>query len=71
MQELNSWVKYLAVEPFNSTEIQLALNTQAQVNSVGGKSSVDDLLITQYRHDKHTKKKSPSNAAIRAAFSTL
>ena len=49
INELNSWSEYLSLEPSNSIEIQLALLTTVVANMMGGKKSVDDFLITNYK----------------------
>lgn len=47
--ELRGWAEYLSMEPTNSTEIQLALLTSVVANMMGGKSKIDDFLITSYK----------------------
>lgn len=50
--ELREWSTYLQFEPVNSTEIQLALLTSVCANMLGGKSKIDDFLITTYKPPK-------------------
>lgn len=52
ISELREWAMYLQQEPTNSTEIQLALLTSVAANMMGGKSKIDDFLITSYRPPK-------------------
>lgn len=47
--ELRGWSEYLSMEPTNSVEIQLALLTSVVGNLMGGKTKIDDFLITSYR----------------------
>lgn len=52
-RELVGWQKYLAEEPANSIEIQLALLSQLVSSFGGGKHKITDFLITQYDEKKH------------------
>ena len=49
INELREWADYLTLEPSNASEIQLALLTTVVANMMGGKKSVDDFLITNYK----------------------
>jgi hypothetical protein len=49
--ELRGWIKYLALEPYNSVEIQLALVSTVANNAMGGKAKLEDMLITQRNID--------------------
>ena len=47
-KELTGWYKYLATEPQNSTEIQLALLAQLVMSFMGNKTTLKEMLITQH-----------------------
>lgn|GEM_PF-4032978 len=70
-KELIGWSKYLALEPFNSTEIQLALLSQMVSSFGGGKSKLQDFLITQYKGKPSTTPEFASEESILQAFSLL
>lgn len=66
--ELVGWSKYLAHEPHNSTEIQLALIAQIANNSMGGKLKLDEALITSYKPPKQLKDSTITNEQVLAVF---
>ena len=68
-KEINGWIKYLAVEPFNSVEIQLALISQQISSGLGSKKqhTLKDFLITQYA-GKPKPKTPPTKHQILSVF---
>ena len=71
MNEINGWSKYLAQEPSNSIEIQLALISQ-QIAAFGGakNTKLKDFLITQVQPDKF-KKEPVSKNQILSVFGSI
>ena len=69
VREINGWIKYLAVEPFNSVEIQLALISQQISSGLGSKKqhTLKDFLITQYA-GKPKPKTPPTKHQILSVF---
>ena len=72
-EELLGWANYLAHEPINSVEMQLAQLTQVVSASFGGKITFDEALFTQYKAPKNEEKEMvPMSASnIRSKFSNL
>ena len=71
--ELHGWAKYLSLEPSNSVEIQTALVAQVANNAMGGKASLQDMLITSHAAKKEKTiddmvSERPSDNEIRLAF---
>jgi hypothetical protein len=71
--ELRGWAKYLAKEPVNSIEAQLALVAQVSANSFGGKAKFDDMFFTNYKVTPkvNTEAKPMSVSSIRSKFSNV
>lgn len=69
--ELRGWAQYLSMEPVNSTEVQLALLTTVVANILGGKSSIEDFLITSYKPPKSEELVFADEDAIANAFRLL
>lgn len=69
VKEINGWIKYLAVEPSNSIEIQLALISQQISSALGSKKqyALKDFLITQYA-GKPKLKTPPTKHQILSVF---
>lgn len=69
VREINGWIKYLAVEPSNSIEIQLALISQQISSALGSKKqyALKDFLITQYA-GKPKPKTPPTKHQILSVF---
>lgn len=71
INELREWAEYLSQEPVNSTEIQLALLTSVAANMMGGKSKIDDFLITSYKPPKDDAPQFASEADVKNMFSII
>lgn len=70
--ELYGWSKYLAEEPANSVEIQSALIAQVANNAMGGKATLEDMLITYHKKEESIEEfvaKRPSAQEIKLMFS--
>lgn len=70
-KELVGWSKYLAHEPVNSTEVQLALLSQIVSSFGGGKAKLNDLLITQYKGKSKDVSSFASEDDVARIFSLL
>lgn len=69
--EYVGWQKYLSIEPWNSIEIQSALIATVQSNSMGGKSKIEDMLITQKKHSSKPDDKPMSGTEVLSVFKGL
>jgi len=73
ISELYGWAEYLSYEPANSVEIQTALVAQVANNAMGGKATLDDMLITQQKKEKTVEdvvSARPSPQEIKFMFSS-
>ncbi len=70
VNELHDWSEYLSLEPSNSIEIQIALLTTVVANMMGGKRTLDDFLITNYKV-KVNKSNFASEDAVKSIFSFI
>ena len=69
-KELEEWFYYFSYEPHNSLEIQSALNATISSNSFGGKSKLEDMIITQYKPIRE-KETFVSDSNVGSIFSSL
>ena len=72
VSELHGWAQYLLEEPPNSVEIQTALVAQVANNAMGGKATLEDMLITRKKKETTIDDmvaSRPSEQEIRFLFS--
>ena len=72
VSELHGWAQYLSEEPPNSIEIQTALVAQVANNAMGGKATLEDMLITRKKKETTIDDmvaSRPSEQEIRFLFS--